>query len=1052
MTIYETLPSGIKIVEYEPSLAAGIADMWNVSAEDWGGGRGNKTADQVISDLSGAANLNLYIAMDGDLVVGYCSLKRDYHDANTLYIQLLGVRAGYKNKKIGKALVLSCVNRTRALGYAQINLHTWSGNTAAVPLYKKCGFLWEDRSSGVHLVNFIPTVLPLFPDFFSAVDWYADAVRALDIAPDGKKTGDFELLTYAWEKGSQSLSAAFERTGRRICLVETPDYKITLTAQGHALAYGLDYPCAFTVENKSGKDLHLTIHGQNDGNIAFDYHVDTAVAPGVCEFNGTFYVGEIDKPQDSNKRHPCVLAKVVINGQTIPFGLGIEAKFPLTLNLHREVKVDQVGLRCEAYLGIESALPQDAAITLEILENRLIAMGQTTFTANIPPKGKVSLPTTANTLALGAETLNIPCKAVFADGNEKPFTVPLTLTVRGLTGNFSYENMWGWNMVNGPWQVTLRKGANEANIHHMTWGYYSSFLPPKFGTANPGAGSNAPPSFDEEFNLIAPTVTMYSQDNFMVMEAEYVSEKFAGMVVTQVFTLCASGILTRRNRVENRGAATNIALLDTGHVSLGLRTLFGYNGQMMRNQAPPNPGPGFWGTGGITQEKFDENWIFEDGLNGKTGYAWAQEYRPKINYEEIAFEFDLDGLAPGQTYETKPVLYTYGVFSNYNDFRNYARGTFRREIPVPDNAVDVRLNHYNPFATGPEVTLDIVNNREWVFAGELVVSGDGWRPPLSQTNPQEERVPVNTFRLPTAHAHSFMENIHIDMHMSYYDSACDRTLFFPKGEVTFAQDGTAHICANGSITFKADPAYSHGCYSLTDGEGQEWLLSRYPNHEAFTWWNPFLGGITTITPGHLNAGAILKEERSACFAERRDNHGNLWQGICTTLSIQADEARRGMVVRSYYLTLPGLPLLCCFYELENGSGAFATPHMGISMFFNFGDGPGDVLLDVTRPDRGENRLRLGLEGQGGTFDNVAVVRNPRATHLYAVRGISPGAGGGTYNFYQSANNFPLELEFSTETYAQSGGVFTAPPAFILLTEKDLPTGALTDFERIRFHH
>jgi len=172
MQIYKTLENGIKIVEYEDKFAQSIADMWNQSQEEWGDEGSISTAAQIIAEHAASSHFNVYLALLDEEVVGYCSFSRYRYDADTLYIPSLNARPDYHGKGIGKALVLQCVERTIELGYPRLDLYTWSGNTAAVPLYKKCGFLWEDRSDSTHFVNFIPQILntSLFADFFKKAD------------------------------------------------------------------------------------------------------------------------------------------------------------------------------------------------------------------------------------------------------------------------------------------------------------------------------------------------------------------------------------------------------------------------------------------------------------------------------------------------------------------------------------------------------------------------------------------------------------------------------------------------------------------------------------------------------------------------------------------------------------------------------------------------------------------------------------------------------------------------------------------------------------------
>jgi len=101
----------VKIVEYTPALAGAVADMWNKSSSGWNGATMARTPEMVISEHSSASHLNVFLAVTGDEVIGYCSLDKYTHDEGALYINLLNVRPDYHGKKVGKMLVLACVER-----------------------------------------------------------------------------------------------------------------------------------------------------------------------------------------------------------------------------------------------------------------------------------------------------------------------------------------------------------------------------------------------------------------------------------------------------------------------------------------------------------------------------------------------------------------------------------------------------------------------------------------------------------------------------------------------------------------------------------------------------------------------------------------------------------------------------------------------------------------------------------------------------------------------------------------------------------------------------
>ncbi|WP_257988568.1 hypothetical protein [Bacillus sp. V33-4] len=68
------LTKAIQIVEYHEGLAAGIAKMWNMSRDSWGGDTRVTTAAQVIQKEANSGNIALYLAVEGEEVIGYWSL------------------------------------------------------------------------------------------------------------------------------------------------------------------------------------------------------------------------------------------------------------------------------------------------------------------------------------------------------------------------------------------------------------------------------------------------------------------------------------------------------------------------------------------------------------------------------------------------------------------------------------------------------------------------------------------------------------------------------------------------------------------------------------------------------------------------------------------------------------------------------------------------------------------------------------------------------------------------------------------------------------------
>ena len=64
----------IKIVDYEHKYAAATAVMWQNSAKGWNGETFFTTEQAVITEEENSTCLNTWLALDGELVVGYCNL------------------------------------------------------------------------------------------------------------------------------------------------------------------------------------------------------------------------------------------------------------------------------------------------------------------------------------------------------------------------------------------------------------------------------------------------------------------------------------------------------------------------------------------------------------------------------------------------------------------------------------------------------------------------------------------------------------------------------------------------------------------------------------------------------------------------------------------------------------------------------------------------------------------------------------------------------------------------------------------------------------------
>lgn len=357
----------IVIAEYHEGFAAGIAKMWNLSRDSWGGDTSVMTEEQVKTKEANNGNITLYLALDGEEVVGYCGLSEYKEDTGSLYIPLLNVRPDYHGRKIGKMLVLKALQKTIELGWPRLDLYTWPGNVKAVPLYKKCGFFWEDRDDTTHLMNFIPAVhqTQLLKPAFEKLDWYSSSMREIDVKPDGIKESGFTFYEYLWESGEVSARVRFERTGRGISLIETDDYLLELSMDHHEVIENEIQNFQLKLINKTGVPVSFKAEGNNQGRVEAVFEHDL-MAESDTVITGQFIVHEGEEPSIW-KTHPSLEVKVWVNGEECELRLGLLPKQPAKITGGSKGNLRFINQEAELEIEVENTLKKTPYFTFHFL-------------------------------------------------------------------------------------------------------------------------------------------------------------------------------------------------------------------------------------------------------------------------------------------------------------------------------------------------------------------------------------------------------------------------------------------------------------------------------------------------------------------------------------------------------------------------------------------------------------------------------------------------------------------------------------------------------------
>jgi len=921
----------IKIVEYDKKYAKSLADMWNMSADSWGNSGSVYTEESVIEENENTGNLNIYLALDGEEVVGYCSFSEYREDEGALYIPLLNVRPDYHGKKVGKALVLQAVKRTIELGWPRLDLYTWPGNTKAVPLYKKCGFFWEKRDDSTHLMNFIPTVLQTeaVKEYFEVFDWYQDCKRNIEVKPDGSEEDNFSYYEYIWEKDGKYLRMGFDRKGRGLRLIETDDYLISADIQEQELVFGREYNIIYNIVNKTGSKLDISINGKDDKNIKFSFKTVSSVEDRQT-ITASFFVDAIEEEQNHWRTHPCVAADITINGISALFKVGIKPKFPAKISLSAPNTHKLKNMKSEFYIDIENNFKEDAVFKFVLPESDNIIIQNRSFNVALAAqeKSSIAVPYILNKPFSYEAILTI--KANLSDSSVE-FKRKVSLQFNGYDGRFGGETDEYWSIFNGSYSLWLSKFNNSLTLRRIpeisneVVTYY-----PKLGLP-----------FSLEFSKKRPyRVENYCEGDYIALKAYYNSEDFKNIHIVSISKLHTNGLVEHNYEVHNTADAdTNDEVwLSQSYYCELVDAVIPYENKYIEISGEDSSVLDFWDS-----SKFTENWIYASEKAATISLCWPIKEKIKFNGWYLSIDKNLGKIPAHSNICTEPCYIAIDTFKDWKELRKFAM-----KDDCQDNSklnttdkLEININNGNPFV-GNTFDVKIKEYRKTYFDGKIKLSSikDSFKE-LEKEFSINDQINETVFSVTGSNV-SKIDTISLDIDFESVLLQKKSAVFKINDNAIFKknrnmENGIETLSLdNGEITIKTSPQFSSTIYSLLYNS-KEWLDTSFPTPRPKSWWNPWFGGIVTI-PEEMTARSYAEEDREADFVQLEDSLGNIWTGIVIRTDIKKNEKFKGLKLRQYYLMLPGVPVLCQTTEIIQKTGRyFSSVSFMTDMYFKLDD-------------------------------------------------------------------------------------------------------------------
>ncbi|MFO1444706.1 GNAT family N-acetyltransferase [Bacillus sp. Bva_UNVM-123] len=1017
----------IVIKEYHKGLARGIARMWNLSRDSWGGDTKVHTEEQVLTKEENSGNISLYLALDGEEVVGYCGLSEYKEDTGSLYIPLLNVRPDYHGKKIGKMLLMKAIEKTIELGWPRLDLYTWPGNVKAVPLYKKCGFFWEDRDDTTHLMNFIPAVIntPLLKPLFSKLNWYDNSVREIEVKPDGFKENGFSFYEYEWKNEQAKARVRFERTGRGISLIDTDEFFLELRLAEHEVIEEEVQKFEIKFINKLNKPVSLKVRGKQHERVNLSLQEEMQVDNNVTITNEVIFL-KGDEPSVW-KTHPYLSVCVAIDGQECELRLGVFPKQPAKISAKMDGNLSFLGQDSVIELEMENSLKEDAEFEICFSETEFLQLNSNVHSIFIKKNERklVKIPVIVNQFGFYQPEVNV--KAMKADGTELSFqNKNVGIALKGCGEKFGGESKDYWHIYNGIYQVNIRKmdylmTAGRNQLFDQTF----AFFVPKLGKP-----------YSTEFSKQKPNkVEWHCDETAVTFKMVFYSKDFKGISLTLYIALFGEGLVKRWAEVENIGEQTYSELFlnesiyhDKKHPYIPLE-----------NEVIEFSNTKQLEFGDIHSNSVSSNWYFSEDDGEAIGFCWSKKCKANFESWQLYLEFKLGLLNPGDKHVTDPSFLSVGAFRTWQELEAFAEQNPRVNRTLTKVEQSLTIEGANMILSDSDhVSFQFKSYRTNYLKGQFEVSLNNESMSMNEIV-EEEAKTIYCDRIPLEHA-TPISVLSCSLKSESRNTYLEHLLIKTKGEVkSYIEETdniTSYVLNNGIITIKTAPTFFPGLYSLAYNKN-EWFDTSFPKLTAKGWWNPWAGGMKSM-PSQLNAFSLMKEKTTHEIIELTDVKGNRWKSIALTTMISNHPKWKGLQYTQYFALLPGVPVLAYFVKIIDSGGKSLIDEVWNTDLFIKGNPLQD--LTVVPLENGEDKqFHVGKEEQLLTMNIASLIQSQsRDEKMYMIK----GADSHLLEGYMNKEIFQF---VNTQTAKAS-----IKPSFILFDQRELSTTVLQNLQQIEF--
>ncbi len=913
------------IREYREEDLPALAIHWKESIKGWPpgfeSGAGDWSPEAVREWLTREKHLKFWIGWVDDVIVSHITYNRHYQEENVTYIGLFNAHPDHHGKSYGRKLLVAAVEKAVEDKVNRLDLHTWSANLKAVPLYKKCGFFWRPRTE-VHMYNFLPAALnhAFVKEFLGESNWYESLRQSLEIEESSETFAGCHYHKYTFEKDGKRIEVLIDPSTSGVAGFTSDDLTIRCDIPDETHIAGLPHPVKWTFLSKRDKPVKVKVSCKPEDGLEYSFDQEFELK-GERIFETVAEPGADVIPEKIDWQGKAIECRVEIDGLEAVFSPGLRAVPPFEMDSEPYPIRLMPGETRDIVINLKSRMAEKASFSpvLKVSGDVTSAEKPSLETISLPAHGSFGLGVNLAASVKGREgviEIGGCLKAGDSETDIHPMKAHVGIAPPGKPIEIPDEKPEVITVSNGFISMKAEVEGGKVESYHAKMGYLALYL---------GSDAIGEP-FSDEF---------WSKK----YDVSFESGEYSGDLVFKVESTDFPGI-----RLERR-------------ITLGTGTEFGISWKITNSgkkefagqlQLRPSVGGASFGVApidGMLVKGSKENWTncnlplpTDPARFSERWIAWYRSKSPTTEIDVIGLifkgashlgyswsshpfvEYTIDTLAPGET-TTLPTL---RILPDAGSWQNVQRAALEGEPSSLPTEPRHFMHAESPiFAddTRPQFTFRMVRSAPCEGYASITlpdgrteeVTAEKWNldAPMVLRTPELDSEKCGLMLVDYKLRAMFLEK---EGKLPLVVPVPGSSIEIKKGR---EGDYDFYSVDNGSIEFRVAPEFCGSLFKLVEKSAREKNLLRtsWPKPGMWTWFNPWFGGIK-LYPGRWDHSYHKSEFTGDIVSMHWAGHD--WKGI--RVSIRAPRAQESLLMESIFLTKPGIPAVLNLHRFTETAG------------------------------------------------------------------------------------------------------------------------------------